>query len=194
MVKGERKVSFLRGPWRSNVPPLCAYRQRLAATRTTDCEGQSFREIGTCLPLDRMRGRYARLFPIFYKKRRLKFGRWRRKTSGPLGCGRRILPICSQKFVRSISELPSSYALIVRLTRTTAGQQFARYTRSSLARREEILLREWFQMNDVSGTDKARLLVARILETGLEPFNQPKTIPRLKSATSDWLLDGRNVG
>jgi hypothetical protein len=44
-------------------------------------------------------------------------------------------------------------------------------------RREEILLRDWFQMDDVAGTDKARLLVARILESGLEPFNQPKLLP-----------------
>jgi hypothetical protein len=47
-------------------------------------------------------------------------------------------------------------------------------------RREEILLRDWFHDDAVSGVDKARMLVARILETGLEPFNQPQLLPPIE--------------
>jgi hypothetical protein len=57
-------------------------------------------------------------------------------------------------------------------------------------RREEILLREWF--NDVSsdGIEKVRALVKRIRETGLEPFNQPKLLPPIAHEDIDlvcWL-------
>lgn len=44
-------------------------------------------------------------------------------------------------------------------------------------RREEILLREWFGDDATSGIEKARMLVRRILDTGLEPFNQPQVLP-----------------
>jgi Helicase conserved C-terminal domain len=47
-------------------------------------------------------------------------------------------------------------------------------------RREEILLRDWFHDDAVSGIDKARTLVARILDTGLEPFNQPQLLPPIE--------------
>jgi hypothetical protein len=47
-------------------------------------------------------------------------------------------------------------------------------------RREEILLREWFVDENHAGAEKARRLVSRIMETGLEPFNQPKLLPPIE--------------
>ena len=47
-------------------------------------------------------------------------------------------------------------------------------------RREEIMLRDWYNDPDRSGPDKARALVARIRETGLEPFAQPKLLPPIE--------------
>lgn len=47
-------------------------------------------------------------------------------------------------------------------------------------RREEILLREWFSDESRAGAEKARTLVSRIVETGLEPFNQPKLLPPIQ--------------
>jgi hypothetical protein len=47
-------------------------------------------------------------------------------------------------------------------------------------RREEILLREWFNDESSSGVDKARTIIARVLETGLEPFNQPQLLPPIE--------------
>jgi hypothetical protein len=47
-------------------------------------------------------------------------------------------------------------------------------------RREEVLLREWFNHEALSEVDKARMLVTRILETGLEPFNQPQLLPPIE--------------
>jgi hypothetical protein len=44
-------------------------------------------------------------------------------------------------------------------------------------RREEILLREWFGDESVAGAEKARRLISRVVEIGLEPFNQPKLLP-----------------
>jgi hypothetical protein len=49
-------------------------------------------------------------------------------------------------------------------------------------RREEILLRDWFHDDTASGIDKSRMLIARILETGLEPFNQPQLLPPIEMA------------
>ena len=47
-------------------------------------------------------------------------------------------------------------------------------------RREEILLRDWFNGEELRGVEKARMLVQRIRETGLEPFNQPKVLPPIE--------------
>jgi hypothetical protein len=47
-------------------------------------------------------------------------------------------------------------------------------------RREEILLREWFRDETSSGFEKARILVRNILDTGLEPFNQPQLLPPIE--------------
>jgi hypothetical protein len=47
-------------------------------------------------------------------------------------------------------------------------------------RREEVLLREWFNDRSLAGSDKFRFFVSQILETGLEPFNQPKLLPPIE--------------
>lgn len=47
-------------------------------------------------------------------------------------------------------------------------------------RREELMLREWFNDEGHAGVAKARWLVARIRETGLEPFNQPQLLPPIE--------------
>ncbi len=49
-----------------------------------------------------------------------------------------------------------------------------------MASAEEILLREWFADESVSGPEKARRIVAHVLDTGLEPFNQPKLLPPIE--------------
>jgi hypothetical protein len=47
-------------------------------------------------------------------------------------------------------------------------------------RREEIMLREWFGNEEVSGLEKAALLVEKIHSTGLQPFAQPKLLPPIE--------------
>jgi hypothetical protein len=57
-------------------------------------------------------------------------------------------------------------------------------------RREEIILREWFNDASSDGVEKVRALVKRIRETGLEPFNQPKLLPPIAPEDIDlvcWL-------
>jgi hypothetical protein len=44
-------------------------------------------------------------------------------------------------------------------------------------RREEALLREWFEEEARSGTAKAEYLIDQILDTGLEPFRGPEPLP-----------------
>jgi superfamily II DNA or RNA helicase len=43
-------------------------------------------------------------------------------------------------------------------------------------RREEIMLREWYDEETQAGTAKAAYLIDNILETGLEPFREPPTL------------------
>jgi hypothetical protein len=40
-------------------------------------------------------------------------------------------------------------------------------------RREEVLLRAWFEDLSLAGTEKARHLAEKVLATGLEPYRQP---------------------
>lgn len=57
-------------------------------------------------------------------------------------------------------------------------------------RREEILLREWFNDPAVNGVEKVRGLVKHIRETGLERFNQPQLLPPIEPEDIDlicWL-------
>jgi hypothetical protein len=44
-------------------------------------------------------------------------------------------------------------------------------------RREEVLLRSWFEDESLVAAEKARDLIAKILETGLEPYRQPPVMP-----------------
>jgi hypothetical protein len=47
-------------------------------------------------------------------------------------------------------------------------------------RREETMLREWFQDETRAGVEKGEYLIGRILETGLEPFRQPPVLPPIR--------------
>ena len=47
-------------------------------------------------------------------------------------------------------------------------------------RREELILREWFADAAHDGQEKARRMVAGILDTGLEPFQQPPALPPIE--------------
>ena len=47
-------------------------------------------------------------------------------------------------------------------------------------RREEIMLRDWYSEPEREGAEKARYLVSKIRETGLEPFTQPKLLPPIE--------------
>lgn len=57
-------------------------------------------------------------------------------------------------------------------------------------RREEIMLRDWFNGADHSGSHKAALMVDRILDSGLQPFQQPKLLPPIEPSDIElvcWL-------
>jgi hypothetical protein len=47
-------------------------------------------------------------------------------------------------------------------------------------RREEIMLREWYDDETRAGTAKAAYLIDNILETGLEPFREPPTLAPIR--------------
>jgi hypothetical protein len=47
-------------------------------------------------------------------------------------------------------------------------------------RREEMLLREWFEDESRSGAAKSAYLIEQILKTGLEPFREPPTLPPIR--------------
>lgn len=48
-------------------------------------------------------------------------------------------------------------------------------------RREELMLREWFNREYGSPVDGARHLIEQILRTGIEPFKEPPTLPPITS-------------
>jgi hypothetical protein len=47
-------------------------------------------------------------------------------------------------------------------------------------RREEIMLRQWYEDEARAGTAKAAHLIDKILETGLEPFREPPTLAPIR--------------
>jgi hypothetical protein len=47
-------------------------------------------------------------------------------------------------------------------------------------RREEVMLREWFEDDARTDVTKATNLIEKILETGLEPFREPPTLPPIQ--------------
>jgi hypothetical protein len=47
-------------------------------------------------------------------------------------------------------------------------------------RREEVMLRDWFEDKARAGAAKAAYLIDRILETGLEPFRGPEPLPPIR--------------
>lgn len=49
-------------------------------------------------------------------------------------------------------------------------------------RREELMLRDWFNAEGATAVEKARVLVSNIRKTGLEPFNQPQLLPPIEEA------------
>ena len=47
-------------------------------------------------------------------------------------------------------------------------------------RREEMMLREWYEDEARAGTAKAAYLIDKILQTGLEPFREPPTLAPIR--------------
>ena len=54
-------------------------------------------------------------------------------------------------------------------------------------RREELMLRDWFNADGAAAVEKARMLVSNIRKTGLEPFNQPQLLPPIEEADIDLI-------
>jgi hypothetical protein len=55
-------------------------------------------------------------------------------------------------------------------------------------RREELMLRDWFNADGTTAVEKARMLVSNIRKTGLEPFNQPQLLPPIEEADIDMIF------
>lgn len=53
------------------------------------------------------------------------------------------------------------------------------------------MLRDWFSDQSRADAEKAAFLVARICETGLPPFAQPKLLPPIEPSDIELVLDGR---
>ena len=54
-------------------------------------------------------------------------------------------------------------------------------------RREEVLLRDWFDADERGGAALSRFLIDRILETGLEPVVPPRPLPPISPEDIDLL-------
>ena len=54
-------------------------------------------------------------------------------------------------------------------------------------RREEAMLRGWFNSSEYQDAALARFLIGQILETGLEPSAPPRLLPPIKHADIDLL-------
>ncbi len=155
-------------------------------------ENAVVRETGTCLKLiecepetptwcpDNLRDR---VYDFWNVARQDIWSEWMRETD-PANLQPRIRPLNVRvaEFIR---------------TNPPVGMDEGRVTRaldileSPWPRREEVMLRGWFETEERKGAERSRFLVERILETGLEPVEPPPLLPPIELEDIEvlcWML------
>jgi hypothetical protein len=146
-----------------------------------DDEMRIVREIGTCLRLIECEEATPRhvpnalneaVFDVWAVAQRDIWSAWMRETD-PANLQPKVRPLNQRvaEFIRA-NRPPDDDGNVV--------NKALDILEAPWPRREEILLRDWFHDEATTGVDKARMLVNRILDTGLEPFNQPQLLPPIE--------------
>jgi hypothetical protein len=136
-------------------------------------------EIGTCLRMIECEPQTARHFPDELRDKRI-FQLWRAaQKSVWAGWMRETDPANLQPKIRPLNARVADFirnAMPADIDGSDARRALD-IVESPWPRREEMMLREWFDDATAEGPVKARFLVEQILSTGLEPFNQPEPLP-----------------
>ena len=158
-------------------------------------------EIGTCLRLAECEPKTARHFPGELQDIRM-FELWRAaQKSVWAGWMRETDPANLQPKIRPLNARVADFirnAMPPDIDGSDARRALD-IVESPWPRREEIMLREWFDDTSLENPIKARFLVKQILSTGLEPFNQPAPLPPIDIEDIElvcWLVicpESRNV-
>lgn len=185
MVKGKRRgVFFCAAVGEKGNKHLRTYLRFVAADeywRVLQTDDTIVREIGTCLRLIECEPTTETWFPGRLQKRVYEFwdvaqddiwSDWMRETD-PVNLQPRVRPLNLRvaEFIRANSPRDMSD------DRLNLALDILE---SPWPRREEVMLRGWFDKDNVDGVAHARSLIEQILETGLEPVEPPQPLPPIK--------------
>ena len=141
-------------------------------------EDTILREVGTCLRLIECEPETPAWYPSVLRDRIYEFWEvaqqdiwsdWMRETD-PANLQPRVRPLNSRvaEFIRSNIPIDVSDDHVTRALDILE---------SPWSRREEIMLRKWFESDGQEGSELSRFLITKILETGLEPVEPPPVLP-----------------
>jgi hypothetical protein len=147
---------------------------------TTDT-GQVIREVGTCLRLiecDETTARYMPpaldegIFGFWEAAQKDIQAEWDFQTD-PANLQPKVRPLN----LRVAEFIRANPPVDIAADRVTLALDVLE---SPWPRREEMLLRQWFNDESQQGAAKAKDLVERIIDTGLEPYRQPPVMPPIR--------------
>ena len=176
MVKGAR-----RGVFFCAVVGGRTYLRFVSADETwgvSMAEDAVVREVGTCLRLIECEPETPTWYPKALQDRVYDFWEaaqqdiwsdWMRETD-PANLQPRVRPLNLRvaEFIRTNPPIDMPDAQVTRSLDILE---------SPWPRREEIMLREWFESKEDGGAELSRILVEQILESGLEPVEPPPLLP-----------------
>ncbi|MGE0503770.1 MAG: helicase-related protein, partial [Rhizobiaceae bacterium] len=148
-------------------------------------------EVGTCLRIVECEPLTAREFSadlesaaidLWQIARRDIYNAWMRETD----------PVNLQPRVRPLNLRVAEFIRAHRPAQDDSGRinKALDILEAPWPRREEIMLRDWFNASVASGSEKAAVLVDHILDSGLQPFEQPKLLPPIEETDIElvcWL-------
>lgn len=161
-------------------------------------EGAIVREVGTCLRLIECEPEAPTWWPDDLQDRAYHFweaaqndiwSAWMHETD-PANLQPRVRPLNLRvaEFIRANPALGMAEEKVTRALDILE---------SPWPRREEIMLRQWFEMDEYAGASRSRFLVEQILETGLVPAEPPPLLPPIKPEDVEllcWLAVERDDG
>ncbi|HZR77009.1 helicase-related protein [Bradyrhizobium sp.] len=151
--------------WRLRGDDTAIISELGSCLRMIDCEPQTPRMVDSELEEDR-------IFDLWGAAQFHIWQSWMIETD-PANLQPKLRPL-NRKAAEFIRANPPAEVESLRIT------QALDVLESPWPRREEIMLREWFNDETRTGTEKAAYLIDRVLETGIEPFREPPTLAPIR--------------